>query len=128
MANATDFMENAIINHFLRPDGYTYAQPYVGILINVSGDPGLFDEVTGGSYARVLVDFFPPNPSGQTWNSNAVTFPTAQAAWGSASGIGIFNNPSAGNMLIWNHLTAITPIASGQTISFPISGIAITVL
>lgn len=55
-------------------------------------------EVAEASYARQSVDFL-TSTEGQTSNSADVLFPIAGEVWGDITHIGIYDAPTAGNLL-----------------------------
>jgi len=142
-AQASDYLENFLIDHLFRTR--TYAKPtvlYLALFTSAPSDAGGGVEVTGGSYARVN---FPPldtnwnatqggtagnstGTGGQTSNALAITFPAPTANWGTVTHFAIFDAASAGNLLIWDALVAARTILSGDPApSFPIGALQITV-
>ena len=86
-------------------------------------------EVTGGSYARVLVDptvatnwlttqgntTSPSTGTSATTSNNAViTFPAPTANWGTITGIGILDAVTAGNILFWAPLSLSKVVNNGD--------------
>ena len=86
-------------------------------------------EVTGGSYARVLVDptvatnwlttqgntTSPSTGTSATTSNNAViTFPAPTANWGTITGIGILDAITAGNILFWAPLSLSKVVNNGD--------------
>lgn len=127
MANATDFAENALIDHILRNQTLTLpASWHVGLMTTAPSDTGPGTEVTGGSYARVAVTRSLANfagtqgagttvastgTGGQSSNNNAITFPAPTANWGTVVGVGLFDASSAGNMWFY------APLGTNRTIN-----------
>jgi len=87
-------------------------------------------EVTGGSYARIAVSstggFITPTGASpaQTSNTNAITFATATANWGTVLAVSM-HDALAGNLLYTNTLTASIAVNSGGTFSFAIAALVI---
>ena len=110
MAEFSNFLENALINATLRATTYTSpATVYVSLYTSDPTDADTGTEVSGGSYARTAVTFGAPS-NGVSTNSADVTFPTATAAWGTVTHIGIHDASTAGNLLFH------TPIDTSKTI------------
>ena len=140
MASMSDFLENKLIDFLLRGQalGITGASAaagtgptnvYFALLTAALSDAGGGTEVTGGSYARVNMPTTTTNfdntqqanttavssgTSGTTRNSVAITFPAPTANWGVATHIGVYDAASAGNLLLWNALTASKTINNGD--------------
>lgn len=126
MANATNYMENWLIEQLFRAANATEpANWYVGLF---KGDPGetgsLAQEVSGGSYARVIyanssakwaaaVD---AGSAKRTSNSDSIIFPSPTADWGIVTHWGLMDSATlgAGNMWIYGPLGASRTIYSGD--------------
>lgn len=140
MAAMTDFLENKIIDWFFRGQalGVTGATAaagsgptslYIGLFTTAPTDAGGGVEVTGGSYARVLVTsaltawagtqaaastVASTGTSGTTSNNAAITFPAPTANWGSIVAFGIFDAATAGNLLFYGNLTTPKTVNNGD--------------
>jgi len=142
-AQATDYLENQIIDHIFRTASFTKpTHLYVALFTAAPSDAGGGTEVTGGSYARV--DLPPLNAnwnatqggttgassgtSGLTANATAITFPAPTANWGTVTHFAIMDAITSGNMLIWDALTASRTILNGDPApSFAIGALQVTV-
>lgn len=126
MAAKTNTLENSLLDHTLAVAAFT--QPTA---INVSlhtaspGETGsTANEVTGGSYARTAVTFAAAS-GGSSANSGIVTFPTATAAWGTVTHIGL-HNVTGGAMLYYGALTTPKVVDNGDTVSFAVSALTVS--
>lgn len=93
---------------------------YVGLYTSAPTDAGGGTEVTGGSYARVSTsasDWNAATSAGLTDNTNAITFPTATASWGTVVAVGLFDAASSGTLLAWKDGLS-QAVASGVTVEF----------
>jgi len=142
-AQASDFLENLIVDHLFRTR--TWSKPtalYMALFTTAPSDSGGGTEVTGGSYARVNLAPLDTNwaatqggttgnssgTGGVTSNAVAITFPAPTANWGTVTHFAILDASVGGNMLIWDALVASRTILSGDPApSFPISALQITV-
>lgn len=133
--NASNYLESGVYNHLLRNS--TFSKPSnicLGLTTNNPQDnEGSYSELANtGSYARV------PNCSGNAlwseyvdgspgYNLQEITFPTATADWGYASGIIILDSATygAGNVLLMGALTSPREIRSGDRFFIPVSGISV---
>ena len=126
MSNAaSNYLENALLNHVLTGTGYT--QPTTrylalfngnaaGILTNLEAGT-LTDEVSTGSYARTAITFNAAS-GGTITNSNTVTFPTATANYSSTvTCIAIMDGGTigSGNVLFYGALTQAKTVTTGDT-------------
>ncbi len=119
MANLSDYIEAAWLNHTFRTTAYT--QPtnvHVALFTAAPSDSGGGTEVSGGSYARVSVaradaQWNAPGVAGLIDNVNAITFATATASWGTATHVGIFDAATSGNLLYQGALRGAAKTVSG---------------
>jgi len=117
--------EDLILNYIFRNG----AAPSLGTSIYFAlytvapSDSSAGTEVTGGSYARVAVarnvttNFAAPSDvsgSETTSNSNAITFPSPTANWGTVVAMAVMDASTAGNMIGWADLTTPRTINNGD--------------
>lgn len=126
MSAASDYLENAVLNHVLRNTAFT--QPsglWVALFNNTSGNAltnleagTLTDETvaTGTAYARQAVTFS-ASSGGSSSTSATVTFPTATASWGTITHVAIMDNATrgSGNVLFYGAVTTSKTIDTGDT-------------
>jgi hypothetical protein len=127
----SDFLELELLDHVFGNAAYTApATLYVALFTAAPTDAGGGTEVTGGSYARKAVTNnstnFPAASAGAKSNGAAITFVQATASWGTVVAFAIFDASSGGNMLGWADLSASVAIASGDTATFAIGDLDIT--
>lgn len=132
----SDFTEAKVLDHLFGATSYTPPTPlYFALFTAAPSDSGGGTEVTGGSYARVGVtnnttNF--PNASGTSptskSNGTVITFPTASANWGTVVAFAIFDASSGGNLIAWADLTVNRTVNSGDTASFAVSALTITLV
>ena len=127
MAGFTTFLQQEILDHLCGNGSYTAPTPYVGLFTATPSDAGGGTEVTGGNYARVNANTLFGTASGTgISNDGAITFPTASASWGTVSHFGIFDAATVGNLLMWGALGTSKAVGSGDTASFAIGELDIT--
>lgn len=122
----SNFLENEVLDHLFTAGAYSRPNTYVALYTVAPTDAGGGTEVTGGSYARVQVTAWDAASGGATANTNAITFPTATASWGTVVAFGIHDAASAGNLLAWGDLSASKAVGSGDTIEFAAGALDIT--
>lgn len=133
----SNYLETAIQNHILGNTAYTApATVYVSLHTATLDDTSTAttSEVSGGSYARVALTNNTTNwpaASGVTAsksNGTAITFPTATASWGTVTFAAIVDSASGAGNILWRiPLTVSKTISSGDTFSFAIGQITLTV-
>jgi hypothetical protein len=112
--NLTNYLENKLIDHFLGTTTYTKPSAvYVGLFTVSPGEAGGGTEVTGGSYARQAATFTAAS-SGATSNDTNIDFTGMPAA--TTVAIGIFDNITSGNMLLYGTLTVNKTTDAGDTL------------
>ena len=67
-----------------------------------------------------------PNPGGTTSNSGEVSFTATGADYGTVTHMGIFDASSGGNLLWHGALTASKTVADGDTLTFAVGNIDLT--
>lgn len=127
-------IRNSMVDHFTGKTSWT--QPtatYVGLSSTTPTDAGTnVTEPSGGSYARVQVTpaQWDAAASGATSNNAEKTFPQATADWSGGSNQThhvYYDASSGGNFLGWGALTAAKPILNGDTASFAVGDLDLSI-
>lgn len=142
MAAMSDYLENQLVDHIMRNTAYTAGTArYVALFTSAPSDSGGGTEVSGGSYARVNHAASTTNwrntqnsgtgassgTGGATSNVGTITYATPTANWGTISHFGIFDDPTAGNLLFHGALTAPKTVNDGDPApTFPDGTLSIT--
>jgi hypothetical protein len=112
--NLTNYLENKLLDHFLGTTSYTMpADVYVGLFTVAPGEAGGGTEASGGSYARQIATFTSA-ASGATSNDSNIDFAGMPSA--TIVAIGIFDNLTSGNMLLYGTLTTNKTTDAGDTL------------
>lgn len=121
-AGFTNTLVHNLLNLMFRNVAYSQPATYLGATTTTSSDSAAGTEVSGGSYARVLVNkasgsspAWATVSGGATSLANAVSLPAATASWGTLVSSAIYDAASAGNMLVYDNNTADQAVASGDT-------------
>jgi hypothetical protein len=128
MAEMSNYLENALINVTLRATSYTAPTTvYVALYTTdpTDADTGTEVSTSGTGYARTAVTFAAPS-NGVSLNSADVTFPTATAAFGTVTHIGLRDASTAGNLLYHTPLDASKTIASGDIFKISTGNLSVT--
>jgi hypothetical protein len=132
MAAKTTYCMNRVLDRVLKNNAeFSYSFPatvYAGLFTaspTITGS--LTNEVSGGSYARQAITWATIS-AGSVANSVAVTFPTAGAAWGTITYVGIMDvvTLATGNMLYFGQLGTSKTVGTGDQVSFAISALTVT--
>lgn len=122
MSAASDYLENAVLDHVLGNAAFTQPSTlYLGLFTNTSGSAAanleagvLTDEIEGGSYVRETISF--STASGGSADSEAtVTFDAATASWGEITHVAVLDAATGGNVLFYGAVTTPKTIESGDT-------------
>jgi hypothetical protein len=128
MSSFSDYTENKVLDHIVGKTSFTMPSVWVGLYTAAPSDTGGGTEVTGGSYARKSTagaDWAAAS-GGATSNANAITFVTPSASWGTVTHFALFDASTAGNMLAWAPLTSSQAVGTGNTVSFAVGDLDIT--
>lgn len=127
MTEFSNYLENAIIDHFFRGESVT--APAVRYIALHSADPAedaSGAELAGNGYARQSASFG-AGSNGVSTNNLEITF-TATGDWSNATHFAIWDAVSGGNMLMYSSLdTAVDVSGTGQQVVFSNGTITITI-
>lgn len=111
MTGFTDRVSRGILDHITgRAALFSLPTAYIGLFTGAGSDGvGGFTEVTGGAYARkgtVAADWNAASGTTPSSISNSTTlaFVTATADWGVIVAFGLYDAPTAGNLLCWDYI------------------------
>lgn len=123
-----NYLEAKLMDHWLKVSAMTPATHlYVGLSTANPGEAGAgLAEPSGNAYARVQADSWSANSGGESHNSGAITFPKATGNWGTCTHFGIFDASTGGNLCAYGDLTVVKTITSGDTPSYAIGDLSIT--
>lgn len=132
MGSFADYLENRALDHFF--GGAISTAPvtlYVGLSTTTITDAGgNITEPSGNGYARVAVTNnstnFPNASGGTKSNGTAINFPAASGAWGNCTDFFLSDASSGGNIYAVGVLDVAKNVTSGDTVSFPIGDLDIT--
>ena len=139
MSAASNYLENALLNHTLRNAAYTqpgglwlalFKSTVDGAttLANLEGGTTSTDEVgtSGTAYARKAIEFGSTS-TGTSANSNTVTFDAATASWGTITHIAVMDGSTrgSGNVLFYGAVTTSKTIDTGDTFQVSIGNLTI---
>ncbi len=125
MSALANYLEAALLNLIFNKDAFTGPTVYLALYTDDPTDADAGTEVSGGSYARVLIydngsgspDFTVAAVDGigyKVENDNDVTFPTATASWGTVTHFGLRDAASGGNLLMHGALDYSKTVGIGD--------------
>ena len=118
MARASNYLEDMVLNYFLRNQQVTQpGQLYLALYKTNPTDADTGAEVVGGGYVRQLITFTAPTQQSDkatTGNATRIEFPTATAPWGEIAYFGIRDSRDGGNLLVHGAFNKPTNIVEGN--------------
>jgi len=107
----SNYLEENLLNLIFNGDAFAAPDVWIALYTDDPTDADVGTEVTGGSYARVLIydngsgspDFTVAAVDGigyKVENDNDVTFTTATASWGTVTHFGLRDASTSGNLLM----------------------------
>ena len=126
MSAASNYLENALLDHVLTATAFAQPSRYIALFNNTSGNAltnleagTLTDEVStsGTAYARQSVTFAAASGGSSATNAT-VTFPAATGAgFGSVTHVAVMNSDveGSGNVLFYGAVTTAKQIDAGDT-------------
>jgi hypothetical protein len=129
MSAASDYLEDAILDHIF--DNAAYTAPgaiYVGLFTADSGQlevGTLTNEVSGNGYARE-VGSFDDASGGSTSNTANITFAAATGNWGTITHVALLDAETGGNVLFWGAVTTSKTIETGDTFQISTGNLTIS--
>jgi hypothetical protein len=118
MNNKSIDLSNKVLNLVFQGTTFTSPGPsniYFGLLTSPPTDTNIVELTPGNGYARANVTFSvaggtnPPGTPQQTqglvYNTSQIVIGPALAAWGPITGFGLWDDPTAGNLLYWGEIS-----------------------
>jgi hypothetical protein len=109
----TNYAENKVLDHVLGTTAYTKPTTHVALYTVAPTDSSAGTEVSGGSYAR-LAGSFTASSGGASSNDGNLDFTDMPAC--TVVAIGILDNASGGNLLVYGTLTTNKTLDAGDTL------------
>tara|TARA_R110000822_G_scaffold144407_1_gene283028 strand:- start:13536 stop:13922 length:387 start_codon:yes stop_codon:yes gene_type:complete len=123
----SNFLETEILDHVFGAAAYTApGTMHLALFTSNPAEDASGTEVTtsGTAYARQTVAF---TVSGNTAsNTGAVEYPTATAAFGTVSHVGVMDASTSGNLMAYAALSSSKTISTGDVFRVPAGDLDIT--
>lgn len=130
MSQASNYLEEAVLNYFFRNQAIT--QPtalYLALYINDPTDADTGTEVSGGAYTRKQVTFGTPTQTGNKAvisNNAKVEFNIATTDWGNVSHWGIRTAATVGNLLCYGAFSRVENVQTGNRFTIEIGNLQVS--
>lgn len=128
----TDYTEAKVLDHIVGKTSFTMPGVVaIALFTAAPSDAGGGTEVTNANnYSRKTTAGadWAAAASGATSNANVITFAVPSGSWGTVTHFAAMDSAThgAGNMLWWADLTTPQAIGSGNTVSFAVGELDIT--
>jgi hypothetical protein len=109
----TNYAENKVLDHVLGTTAYTKPTTHVALYTVAPTDSSAGTEVSGGLYAR-LPGSFTASSGGASSNDGNLDFADMPAC--TVVAIGILDDASGGNLLVYGTLTSNKTLDAGDTL------------
>lgn len=127
MSEFSNYLENAIIDHFIRGISQTSpATRYIALYSTNPGEDNSGTELVGNGYERQSASFGPP-ADGVSNLDLEIQF-SSSADWDTATHFGILDAYTGGNLLMYSALSSSVDVSGGsQRIVFESGSLTVTV-
>ena len=126
MAALSDHAENLLLDWAMTGGAATRPTAwYLALYTAAPSDAGGGTEVSTGGYTRQAITFSAAS-GGATSNTADVSFTAAGADYGTVTHVGVFDASTAGNLLWHGAMTASKTVEDGDTITFAIGNVDLT--
>jgi hypothetical protein len=128
MAALSDYAEKLALDFLMNTQTATRPTAwYIALFTAAPSDSGGGTEVSGNGYSRQAVTFGAAHATaGTTDNTNAQSFTASGGNWGTITHLGIFSASSSGNLIFHGALTTSRVVNDGDTLTFSIGNIDLT--
>jgi hypothetical protein len=136
MSQASDYLEDKLLDHVLRNTAFTSPTTvYVGLF--TEGDSAgqntdlleegtLTNEVSGNGYTRKAATFSAASGGSITTSGNITFDPASGGNWGTITHIAILDASTLGNVLFYGALTTSKTIEDGDTFQITAGNLTVT--
>lgn len=131
MAGASDYLENALLDHITGKTSYTKPTAYVALCTAAPTDASTGSTLTEANYTG----YARKQTAGSDWdaasggavaNAAAITFDACTGGSSTVTHFALVDASSAGNVLCWGALSASLAVSAGITPEFAIGALDLT--
>jgi len=126
------YAANSALDRMFRNQAWTLPSAWYVALVTATvaatNTGATITEPAGNNYGRTSVGSSPwaTVSGGASENNNAITFPTPSGSWGTVVGMALCDASSGGNMLFFDNDVTDQAIGSGDTVSFAIGALDVS--
>lgn len=126
MAQMSDYLENALINHVFRNTAMTSPTTiYLALYTSSPTDADSGTEVSAASYVRQAITLGAPS-NGVATNDSDIIFPKATESWGTITSVGIRDADTGGNLLMYGDLDSSATIDTNDQFVLSAGDLSVT--
>lgn len=125
MSKLTDYLEDALLDHFLNNTAYTQTTVHLSLHTSTNSDSAAGTEVSGNNYSRQNTAFDAAS-GGSSSNTDAETFTASGGSWGTVVSVALYDASSGGNQLVYDNDFNDTAVDNGSTLTFDAGDITAT--
>ncbi len=126
MANASNYLENRLLDHALGVSAFTMPSTiFMALFTSSPTDANTGTEVSGSGYSRQAITFGAAS-GGSISNNSAEAFTASGGNFGTITHVGFYDASSGGNLLFWGSLVTPRIVNNGETINFGVGSLVIT--
>jgi hypothetical protein len=127
MAEFTNFLASKLLNHVFVATSYTApATVYTSLHTTTNADATAGTEVSTGGYARSATAFTTSTSGSSISNSAIEAFTASGANYGTVVSTAIYDASTSGNQLCFDNDFTDTAVNDGDTLSFAIGAIVVS--
>lgn len=126
MSGLSDYLEGELLDHALGTGSFTApSNIYLALYTSDPNDDNSGTEVSGSGYSRQAITFNAAS-GGSATNSSAESFTASGGNFGTITHIGLLDASTSGNLLFRGALSVSKVINDGETLSFPVGSVTVT--
>jgi hypothetical protein len=129
----SDYAEAKILDHLVGKTSWTMpASVYIALYTALPGDASASgtEVASSNNYSRKLTagaDWASATSgAGTSSNATVITFATPSGSWGTVVGFALYDAATVGNELAWADLTVSQAVGTGNTVSFAIGALTLS--
>lgn len=126
MSQLSNYAEGKLVEHLLGVASFTMPSTiYLALYTSDPTDANSGTELSGSGYARQTITFG-THSNGTSLNTSAETFTASGGNFGTITHIGLLDASTSGNLLCFGALAVSKTVNDGESISFAVGSISVT--
>ena len=129
--SASDYLENKLLEEVVGKTAYTMPKVYIALLTSAPTDASTGStivEPVSMNYSRITTTgaSWATASSGSISNAAILTSPVASGDWGTITHFALCDAATTGNVLVWGELSTSKTVLNGDSLSFAVGSLIIT--